>query len=101
MPMFALGFKCPAPPRGPETLRAELLGDLAAELLAGESSPLYVRLYEQGLIDSGFSAGYEGLKGACLVSASGDSKDPAACATPSWTRRTAIRDGWMRRSSPG
>lgn len=78
MPMFALGFKCPAPPRGPETLRAELLGDLAAELLAGESSPLYVRLYEQGLIDSGFSAGYEGLKGACLVSASGDSKDPVA-----------------------
>lgn len=37
MPMFALGFKCPAPPRGPETLRAELLGDLAAELLAGET----------------------------------------------------------------
>ncbi len=78
MPLFSLGFRVPAPPRGPERLRTALMGDLAAELLVGESTPLYVRLYEAGLIDAGFSAGYEGIKGACLLSVSGDSRDPQA-----------------------
>ena len=78
MPMFAIGFKCPAISEGQERLRQELLGDLAAELLCGESSPLYQRLYEQGLIDSGFSVGYEILKGMPNLSVSGDSDDPQA-----------------------
>lgn len=78
MPMFAVGFKCPQVPQGTERLRQELLGDLAAEVLCGESSPLYQRLYEQGLIDSGFSVGYEMIKGMANISASGDSDDPQA-----------------------
>lgn len=78
MPMFAIGFKCPEVPEGPERLRQELLGDLAAELLCGESSPLYQRLYEQGLIDSGFGVAYEQLKGMPDVSMAGDSDDPQA-----------------------
>lgn len=78
MPMFAIGFKCPPVPEGQERLRQELLGDLAAEVLCGESSPLYRRLYEQGLIDSGFAVGYEILKGMPNVSMSGDSEDPEA-----------------------
>ncbi len=76
MPMFAVGFKCPAVPEGQERLRQELLGDLAAEALCGESSPLYRHLYEKGLIDSDFSVGYEILKGMPNVSLSGDSEDP-------------------------
>ena len=78
MPMFAVGFKCPQVPKGPERLRQELIGDLVAEVLCGESSPLYLRLYEQGLIDSGFSVGYEMVKGMPNISASGDSDDPRA-----------------------
>lgn len=78
MPMFAIGFKCPYIPEGPERLREELLGDLAAELLCGESSPLYQRLYEEGLIDSGFSVGYETIKGMPNINMSGDSDDPRA-----------------------
>lgn len=78
MPTFALGFQCSAPQRGMETMRRELIGELAAELLVGESSPLYLRLYNDGLIDADFSAGYESVKDACLLSAGGDSRDPEA-----------------------
>ena len=59
-------------------MRREIIGDLAAEILVGESSPLYQRLYEGGLIDADFSAGYESVKNACLFSAGGDSKAPEA-----------------------
>lgn len=78
MPTFALGFKCEPAGKGMESMRREIIGDIAAEILVGESSPLYQRLYESGLIDGGFSVGYESIKDACLVSASGDSKDPEA-----------------------
>ncbi len=76
MPTFAIGFKCPPPESEP--LRREIVGEIAAEILAGESSTLYQRLYEQGLIDAGFSVGYESVKDACLLSATGDSRDPEA-----------------------
>ena len=77
MPMFAAGFAdariAPA-----DSLRAEILGDLAAEVLVGESSPLYQRLYEQNLIDSDFSCGFEQVRGAGLLELSGDSEDADA-----------------------
>lgn len=78
MPAFALGFKTEAAAPGPDSMRQEIVGDLAAEILVGESSSLYSRLYEENLIDSGFSAGFEGLKGASILTASGDSRDPEA-----------------------
>ena len=76
MPTFAIGFKCEPAASGLEAMRREIIGDLAAEILVGESSALYQRLYEDGLIDAGFSAGYESVKDACQLSASGDSDAP-------------------------
>lgn len=78
MPTFCMGFPCKAPERGLAVMRREITGDLAAEILVGESSALYTRLYESGLIDADFSAGYESVKDACLFSMSGDSEDPEA-----------------------
>ncbi len=78
MPTFAMGFACPPPEEQRQCMHREIVGDLAAEILVGESSPLYQRLYEEGLIDGDFSAGYESVKEACLLSAGGDSKDPEA-----------------------
>ena len=78
MPTFCLGFKCEPPARGLESMRREIIGDLAAEILVGESSALYTRLYDEGLINSDFSAGYESVRDACLFSAGGDSRDPDA-----------------------
>ena len=76
MPGFTIGFKCRPAGSGRDALRQELLGDLAAELLVGESSGLYTRLYEEGLIDCDFSAGYEGVKTLGMITAGGDSRDP-------------------------
>ena len=78
MPMFALGFKTEPAAYGADAMRQEVIGDLAAEILVGESAPLYTKLYEDNLIDSGFSCGYEGLKGVSMLTASGDSRDPDA-----------------------
>ena len=78
MPMFQLGFKCEPLDRGEEAIRREIIGDLAAEALFGESSPLYLRLYEQGLIDSSFGGGFETIEGMAMLTASGDSDDPEA-----------------------
>ena len=75
MPGFVIGFKA-APQRGRETLRMELLGDLAMELLCGESTGLYTGLYEKGLIDSDFSAGFEGVRDLPLLTVTGDSHEP-------------------------
>ena len=80
MPSFQAGFKAAVPKRGRETMKAEFVGDLAADLLLGQSSPLYCEMYESGLVDGSFSAGYEGMKGVAMFSAGGDSKDPEAVA---------------------
>ena len=78
MPMFQLGFKCEPLGWGEEAVRREIIGDLAAEALFGESSSLYLRLYEEGIIDSSFGGGYETVEGMSMLSASGDSDDPEA-----------------------
>ena len=76
MPMFQLGFKARDPGLGEEAARRELVGDLAAEALFGESSELYLRLYEEGIIDSSFGGGLETVEGMAMLTASGDSWDP-------------------------
>lgn len=76
MPMFQLGFKCEPYGNGPEAVRQEAIGDLAAEALFGESSPLYLKLYEEGLIDGSFGGGFETVDGLSLLIASGDSDYP-------------------------
>ncbi len=73
MPTFCLGFKCLDPGMGERAIRAEVIGDLASEALFGESSPLYMQLYAQGLIDSSFGGGYEAVDGCALLSCGGDS----------------------------
>ena len=78
MPMFQLGFKSEAPERGEAAVRAELVGDLASEALFGESSALYLRLYEQGLIDNSFGGGFDTMDGLGVLIAGGDSEDPDA-----------------------
>jgi predicted Zn-dependent peptidase len=55
-----------------------MTADLAAEALFGESSQLYLRLYEEGLIDSSFGGGFEVIDGCSMLMVSGDSRDPEA-----------------------
>lgn len=77
-PIFQLGYKGDAPQRGEAGARQELLGELACEALLGNSTPLYARLYREGLINRNFSYGYEAVPGAAFLAAGGESKDPQA-----------------------
>lgn len=77
-PIFQLGFKGDAPKRGESALRQELLGDLAMEALLGNSSPLYAKLYREGLINKNYSYGYQGYPGCSFLAVGGESKDPEA-----------------------
>ena len=81
MPMFNLGFKCEYPGSGEAAIRQEMVGDLSAEALFGESSELYLRLYEEGLIDTSFGGGFETIDGMAMLLCSGDSDDAEAIRT--------------------
>ena len=78
MPMFQLGFPCQPEGNGEAAIRQEIVGDLAAEMLFGESSELYLKLYEQGLIDTSFGGGFESIDGCALLTCGGDSEDAPA-----------------------
>ena len=76
MPMFQMGFKCEDPGKGEEAVRREFVADLASEALFGESSELYLKLYEEGTIDGSFGGGFETVSGMGMLTVSGDSNDP-------------------------
>lgn len=78
MPTFHLAFKCEPLTHGDAAIREEMVADLAAEALFGESSELYLRLYEEGVIDSSFGGGFETVDGCAMLLCSGDSDDPRA-----------------------
>ena len=78
MPMFSMAFKMEYLGTGDGAIRAEMVADLAAEALFGESSQLYLKLYEEGLIDSSFGGGFETIDGCSMLMCSGDSENPQA-----------------------
>jgi len=75
MPNFQLGFKCESVGSGEDAIRQEIIGDLAAEALFGESSELYLQMYEEGLIDSSFGGGFETVDGCAMLTCGGDSEE--------------------------
>ena len=80
-PIFQLGWKGDAPVNGEDRLRQELVGGLALEMLLGNSTPLYAKLYREGLINQEFGYGYESSLGCAFLAADGESKAPeAVCA---------------------
>ena len=79
-PQFLAGWKCRPAGEGEARLRSMILGDLACDLLFGESSPLYQRLYSGGLINSSFGGAFELMPGVAYLYAGGESKEPRAVA---------------------
>ena len=80
MPTFLLGFKCPPMSGGQEQMRRTLIGELACDVLLGDSSPLYARLYSGGLINGTFGYSFDTLPGVAYAYIGGDSNDPHAVA---------------------
>ena len=91
MPTFTMAFKCESPGTGEEAIRQEMVADLAAEALFGESSDLYLKLYEEGLIDGSFGGGFETVDGCALLTCGGDSRNAQAVAEAILARMEALR----------
>ncbi len=75
-PIWGVGYK--APGDFAADVRGELLCDLAVELLVGETSPLFSRLYDAGIINAGFSGEYVAGDGYCALIFGGETRDPDA-----------------------
>jgi len=76
MPQFLAGYKCDPPEGGVEQFRLSMIGDMACDILFGDSSPLYSRLYEKGLINDTFGGSFDILPGAAYVYVGGDTNEP-------------------------
>ena len=79
-PMFLSGYKCAPAADGDDYLRLAVVGDLACDVLLGDSSPLYLRLYDKGLINGSFGGAFEMMPGMAYLYAGGDSRDANAVA---------------------
>ena len=76
MPQFLVGFKCPPAADGAALMRQDIIADIACDILLGDSSPLYQRLYDKGLINGSFGGGFDQLPGIAYLYAGGDSNEP-------------------------
>ena len=100
MPMFNLAFKCESLGKGEKAIRTEMVADLAAEALFGESSELYLRLYEQGLIDSSFGGGFETIDGCAHAAVLRKiPRIPGQSGRPSWPRDGCWRSRACRKKT--
>ena len=77
-PIFLAGVKLGAMTTGLAALRERLVSDLALRCLCGRSSPFYLRLYSEGLLNSTFGSGVDFAAGEGMMIFGGESKDPQA-----------------------
>lgn len=79
IPVFSFGYKeaCKKPTQNLKTI---IETNLLLDILAGESSPLYKRLFDRGLINASFSKEYFIGYGYEAITFDGESSDPAAVA---------------------
>ncbi|MCL2045852.1 MAG: insulinase family protein [Oscillospiraceae bacterium] len=75
-PMFIAGCKSIPAPKGIATQRQDIISAIALDILAGHSSPLYIRLYGEGLVYSDFSASYDASADVAYTLFGGESSDP-------------------------
>lgn len=75
LPLFNIGFKHRPMSEGEAFLKSAT-HDILMDILIGEASPLYRRLYDQGLINATFSSGAEYGRGHAYSLFSGESREP-------------------------
>jgi len=76
LPIFLAGCKLTPATRGNDFLLQEITGALALEMLCGHSSPLYIRLYGEGLINVDFSASFDSAAGVAYTMFGGETREP-------------------------
>ena len=76
-PLFHIGFKGEAGTPA-ETFQGQVFDEILCDILAGEASPLYRRLYDQSLINATFGFDTLAARDYAAVMFVGESKDPEA-----------------------
>lgn len=74
-PLFAFGSRLTTDTK---SLKERLVADLSLYCIAGRSSPLYSKLYADGLINMSFGTGIDYSADTAMTIVSGESRDPAA-----------------------
>lgn len=77
-PQFLIGAKVKPERGGDARIFQSLVGNLALRCLLGPSSPLYTRLYADGLLNSDFDYGLDYSADTATVIFGGESRDPEA-----------------------
>lgn len=77
-PLFHIGFKAKPGETRAQSLLWQITDEVLLETLAGETSPLYRRLYDEGLINSTFSNEVMSGPGYYCCMFSGESRKPYA-----------------------
>lgn len=75
-PLFRMGSKFEQPDNGDEFFRYIIMGNLACSIMMGPSSPLYARMYSEGLINKKFGSGFSYIPGGMYACAVGESREP-------------------------
>ena len=74
-PCIGVGFK--EKPLTPENrVKGEILCDLLSEVICGGMTPLYRKLYDEGLVNPGFGGEYLAVDGCCCLLFTGESEQP-------------------------
>jgi len=74
--MFLAGIKTVEGLSGKEALRFELMADLALCILMGNASPLYNKMYADGLVNESFSFALEMIGGVSFITFGSETEDP-------------------------
>ncbi|MGM9520915.1 MAG: EF-P 5-aminopentanol modification-associated protein YfmH [Oscillospiraceae bacterium] len=75
-PIFLAGAKSESGLKGKSGARFELVASMAMSTLMGKATPLYNRLYSEGLVNDTFGYDFERTSGVSLLSFGGESKNP-------------------------
>jgi len=76
LPIFLGGCKLSPATSKSDILSHEMINALCLEVLCGSSSPLYLRLYADGLINADFSASYNSVAGIAYMAFGGEAREP-------------------------
>ncbi len=77
-PQFAIGIKIKPAPRGEAYMRQNMVGSMAMYCLFNQSSPFFLRLYANGLLNSEFTTDLDYCAGTLTAMWLGESRDPEA-----------------------
>jgi len=76
LPIFVAGCRIEPAAHGRDFLWLDIVSTLTLELLFGNSSPFFIRLYADGLINADFSSSFDSAAGAAYTIFGGETRDP-------------------------